>query len=82
MTRRRPPLPWLEPGEPFPDPVQAWGPDSPAPGLLAAGGTLDTQTLLRAYRSGIFPWFSVLRVEMSASLYRFSRPTDFSRPAR
>lgn len=30
----------------------------PAPGLLAAGGQLDTITLLKAYRSGIFPWFS------------------------
>ena len=58
MTRREPPLPWLEPGEPFPDTRQAWGPDAPAPGLLAAGGTLDTDTLCRAYRAGIFPWFS------------------------
>lgn len=55
---RRPPLPWLDPGDPFPDPAQAWGPQSPAPGLLAAGGALDTDSLLRAYRSGIFPWFS------------------------
>lgn len=58
MTRREPPLPWLEPGEPFPDTHQAWGPDAPAPGLLAAGGALDTDTLCRAYRAGIFPWFS------------------------
>ena len=26
-------------------------------GLLAAGGTLDKETLLNAYQSGIFPWF-------------------------
>ena len=26
-------------------------------GLLAAGGTLDKETLLSAYQSGIFPWF-------------------------
>ncbi len=58
MTRREPPLPWLEPGEPFPDTRLAWGADAPAPGLLAAGGTLDTPTLRRAYRAGIFPWFS------------------------
>ncbi len=58
MTRREPPLPWLEPGEPFPDTRLAWGADAPAPGLLAAGGTLDTPTLCRAYRAGIFPWFS------------------------
>jgi leucyl/phenylalanyl-tRNA--protein transferase len=27
-------------------------------GLLAAGGRLDVNTLLRAYRSGIFPWYA------------------------
>jgi leucyl/phenylalanyl-tRNA--protein transferase len=58
MTRRSPALPWLEPGQPFPDPAQAWGPQAPAPGLLAAGGTLDTETLRQAYSQGIFPWFS------------------------
>ena len=59
MTRpAQPALPWLEPGDPFPDPSEAWGPTSPAPGLLASGGALDADTLERAYRSGIFPWFS------------------------
>lgn len=53
-----PPLPWLTPGEAFPPPQQAWGLDDPAPGLLAAGDTLDAATLLRAYSAGIFPWFS------------------------
>ncbi|QHI96867.1 leucyl/phenylalanyl-tRNA--protein transferase [Xylophilus rhododendri] len=52
------PLPWLEPGDGFPPLASAWGPDAPAPGLLAAGGALDVAHLLRAYRSGIFPWFS------------------------
>lgn len=51
-------LPWLNPGDPFPDPSTAWGEQQPAPGLLAAGGALDVDTLARAYRSGIFPWFS------------------------
>ncbi|MFO1243665.1 MAG: leucyl/phenylalanyl-tRNA--protein transferase [Ramlibacter sp.] len=51
-------LPWLEPGEPFPDAERAWGPEAPAPGLLAAGGALDVATLQRAYSAGIFPWFS------------------------
>jgi leucyl/phenylalanyl-tRNA--protein transferase len=51
-------LPWLEPAEPFPDVTRAWGPSDPAPGLLAAGGALDVATLTRAYRHGIFPWFS------------------------
>ncbi len=36
----------------------AWGQDSPAPGLLAAGGRLDVETLRRAYGLGIFPWYS------------------------
>jgi leucyl/phenylalanyl-tRNA--protein transferase len=27
-------------------------------GLLAAGGNLDTATLMNAYRHGIFPWYS------------------------
>ena len=51
-------LPWLNPGEPFPDPSQAWDDAQPAPGLLAAGGRLDVATLQRAYSQGIFPWFS------------------------
>jgi len=53
----RPRVPWLEPGEPFPHPHEAWGPNDPAPGLLAGGGALDLATLLAAYRQGIFPWF-------------------------
>lgn len=57
--RARPfPLPWLEPGEDFPPVEQAWGRGSDAPGLLAAGGSLDVDTLCRAYAHGIFPWFS------------------------
>ena len=51
-------LPWLDPGDPFPPLRTAWTHEDAAPGLLAAGGVLDTPTLLRAYASGIFPWFS------------------------
>jgi leucyl/phenylalanyl-tRNA---protein transferase len=51
-------LPWLEPGDPFPDTCTAWDADQPAPGLLAAGGMLDVDSLQRAYSAGIFPWFS------------------------
>jgi leucyl/phenylalanyl-tRNA--protein transferase len=51
-------LPWLTPGEAFPDPSHAWGLHDPVPGLLAGGGVLDTPTLKRAYSSAIFPWFS------------------------
>ena len=58
MRTRRIPLPWLEPGERFPPVSQAWGRDSDAPGLLAAGGSLDVATLRQAYGHGIFPWFS------------------------
>jgi len=51
-------LPWLDPrddGQPFPPPDRALTePD----GLLAAGGNLSPRRLLRAYRLGIFPWYS------------------------
>jgi leucyl/phenylalanyl-tRNA---protein transferase len=50
--------PWLEPGEVFPEPHSAWRTSDPAPGLLAVGGALDCDSLLRAYSHGIFPWFS------------------------
>lgn len=52
------PLPWLQPGEAFPPPRLAWDAHAPLPGLLAAGGQLDSATLALAYGQGIFPWFS------------------------
>ncbi len=58
MTLSAPELPWLESGQNFPPLAQAWGCASPAPGLLAAGGQLDTATLRKAYAQGIFPWYS------------------------
>ena len=52
-------LHWLETDDsPFPPTAQACGPDSDAPGLLAAGGRLSLQRLEAAYRRGIFPWYS------------------------
>jgi leucyl/phenylalanyl-tRNA--protein transferase len=48
----------LRPGERFPPIEHTLGADSPAPGLLAAGGALDTPTLIAAYQQAIFPWFS------------------------
>jgi leucyl/phenylalanyl-tRNA--protein transferase len=51
-------LPWLVPGEPFPPASAAWDAARPAPGLVAAGGALDVDSLRRAYSGGIFPWFS------------------------
>ncbi|MGH6639017.1 MAG: leucyl/phenylalanyl-tRNA--protein transferase, partial [Polaromonas sp.] len=53
------PVPWLAAGEDFPPLESAWGRQDPAPGLLAAGGTLDVATLVQAYSLGIFPWFSL-----------------------
>ncbi|GAB3272298.1 leucyl/phenylalanyl-tRNA--protein transferase [Parahaliea aestuarii] len=47
-------LPVLAPGEDFPPSCEAL--DYPN-GLLAAGGELSPQTLLSAYRRGIFPWY-------------------------
>ncbi|MDB5763059.1 MAG: aat [Herminiimonas sp.] len=51
-------IPWLEDDEPFPDVSDALTEADGAPGLLAAGGDLSPQRLLRAYRHGVFPWFS------------------------
>ena len=48
-------IPWLRPGDPFPPVTKAL--ERPN-GLLAAGGNLSVDSLLRAYRQGIFPWFS------------------------
>ncbi|MCG2582781.1 leucyl/phenylalanyl-tRNA--protein transferase [Massilia sp. TS11] len=48
-------IPWLDTGDPFPDPETALVHD--APGLLAAGADLSPARLLEAYRHGIFPWY-------------------------
>lgn len=58
MSTSSPTLPWLEPGASFPSTSVAWGDESSAPGLLAAGGDLELATLLNAYSHGIFPWYS------------------------
>ncbi len=58
MPTQSQPLSWLEPGQDFPSTSQAWDELSAAPGLLAAGGRLDVDTLRRAYAKGIFPWYS------------------------
>lgn len=58
MPPFQPKLPWLAPDDPFPSIFESWDENSPAPGLLAAGGSLDVATLLNAYSRGIFPWFS------------------------
>lgn len=50
-------IPWLSPNAPpaFPPMTRALAEPN---GLLAAGGALDPEWLLHAYRHGIFPWFS------------------------
>lgn len=51
-------IPWLEADSPFPCTSEALGPESDAPGLLAAGADLTVERLQDAYSKGIFPWFS------------------------
>jgi leucyl/phenylalanyl-tRNA--protein transferase len=51
-------LNWIDDDDPLPPTRLALGPDSDAPGLLAAGGSLTPQRLDEAYRHGVFPWFS------------------------
>ncbi len=48
-------LPWLEHSSQFPPIESALQEPN---GLLAAGGDLSPEMLLRAYKSGIFPWYS------------------------
>ena len=50
-------IPWLEPQSSPYFPPTSTALDEPR-GLLAAGGSLDVEWLLVAYRQGIFPWFS------------------------
>lgn len=51
-------IPWLAPDSlDFPPVQDALGPNSEAPGLLAAGGDLSPERLQAAYARGIFPWY-------------------------
>ena len=52
------PLVWIDDTTPLPPTTLALGPDSDAPGLLAAGGSVTPQRLEQAYRRGVFPWYS------------------------
>ena len=54
----QPHLPWIESQDPLPPVETAWGKDSEAPGLLAAGADLGVNRLLEAYGQGVFPWFN------------------------
>ena len=57
-TSPLPELCWIDADQALPPVHQAWGPQSPAPGLLAAGQDLSASRLLEAYSQGIFPWFN------------------------
>ncbi len=48
-------IPWIESADSFPPPELALVEPN---GLLCAGADLAPATLLRAYRDGIFPWYS------------------------
>jgi len=52
------PLIWIAAGQALPPPEQAWGADSPAPGLVAASRDLSADRLVESYSQGIFPWYS------------------------
>jgi leucyl/phenylalanyl-tRNA---protein transferase len=49
---------WIDDLTPLPPTRRALGPDSDAPGLLAAGGRVTPARLEEAYRHGVFPWYS------------------------
>ena len=51
-------LHWIDEHLPLPPTRFALGPDSDAPGLLAAGGRVTPRRLEEAYRLGAFPWYS------------------------
>ncbi|MFN7726686.1 MAG: leucyl/phenylalanyl-tRNA--protein transferase [Rubrivivax sp.] len=51
-------LHWIDDSSPLPPAAAALGPDSDAPGLVAAGGHVHPGRLEEAYRLGIFPWYS------------------------
>ena len=51
-------LSWIDDETPLPAAHYALGPESEAPGLVAAGGSVTPARLDEAYRKGIFPWFS------------------------
>jgi leucyl/phenylalanyl-tRNA--protein transferase len=50
-------LTWIDDTAPLPATRRALGAGSDAPGLLCAGGRLNTQRLEEAYRRGVFPWY-------------------------
>lgn len=49
---------WIDEKSPLPPTWLAFGTDTDAPGLLAAGGSVTPARLEEAYRAGIYPWYS------------------------
>jgi leucyl/phenylalanyl-tRNA---protein transferase len=49
---------WIDDKSPLPPTWLAFGADTDAPGLLAAGGSVTPARLEEAYRAGVFPWYS------------------------
>ncbi len=58
MPAETAPIPYLKVDQGFPPVSQAWGANTPAPGLLCVGLDLSGDSLSQAYQRGIFPWFS------------------------
>jgi leucyl/phenylalanyl-tRNA---protein transferase len=50
-------LHWIDDDSPLPPADRALGPETDAPGLVAAGGQVTPARLEEAYRKGIFPWY-------------------------
>ncbi len=48
---------WVDDDTPLPPATSALGPESDAPGLVAAGGRVTPRRLSEAYLQGIFPWY-------------------------
>ena len=51
-------LNWIDDDTPLPSAHLALAAGSDAPGLVAAGGSVNVARLNEAYRNGIFPWYS------------------------
>ncbi|MBU3577366.1 leucyl/phenylalanyl-tRNA--protein transferase [Polynucleobacter sp. UK-Kesae-W10] len=51
-------IPWLGPQDLFPNPLSEVDPDPNVPGLIAVSERIYPGQLVKAYRLGIFPWYS------------------------
>ncbi|WP_353431573.1 leucyl/phenylalanyl-tRNA--protein transferase [Polynucleobacter sp. MWH-UH23A] len=49
---------WLGPHDSFPNPLLTPDPDQSVPGLVAVSERIYPNQLLKAYKLGIFPWYS------------------------